>query len=536
MFCPNCNEELDRDYAFCPMCGTPLPKQAETNGMSLNLGDANAISGGVHLSDSHNVSNVDQRVYHTNTSTVSNVTNNITQVDRPKTEQELAEERKNRFVEYCREAYADGILEDWESAKLEAKRLELGIDATTAAQLIELARRSMNNRLTALPKKDEITMKLVARMIECNQKEKLEVQLPRLQTMSKYYQVDEVRCTYNMIMAALHPQELIKQFEELPADEYWQTYWASLAYMKQGAVAKSEESLAKLNFFRSYSENNDLLLSAINIYRDFGVDDAKEMLGALDEDSFSPELNRLYYALCVEIEPERAEVIEIDKSSCEFYLENIIQLGNPKGSGTPVVEKKPEQVESNNEVKVYTNVELKPRVVVREQLMPKPQTENPKVSSATLSMVEAARKRREQEKKLEMVAFKTALMDIRKVEFANATMNSILSNYGDVLNDCDMRCIKARICYNGMLAKEKNLTLGVKIITSDGNVKTIDNSARRYSFSQNVNVKPGSKQTIELHAFGKDNNSIFKAGTYGFELWYEGGCVYRTNFVVKRKQ
>ena len=534
MFCPSCNEELDKEYAFCPNCGKPVPKVDDTHGLSLNLGDANAISGGVHLSDSHNVSNVDQRVI--NTSTVSNVTNNITQFERQKTEQEAAEDRKNRFIECCKEVYADGILEDWESAKLEAKRLELGIDASTATQLIELARRSMNNRLTALAKKDEITMKLVIRMIECNQKEKLEGQLSRLKTMAKYYQVDEVRCIYNMIMAALHPYELIKEFEELPADEYWQTYWVSLSYMKSGEIVKAEESLAKLNFFKQYSEYNDVLLSAINMNHDFGVEGAKEMLEVLDEQSCSPELRKLFYALCVEIEPERAESMGVDKRACEFFLENIIPLGNPRKSETPVADKNNEQAEKANGIKVITNIELKPKVVVQEHETHNPQTMKPKASSVTLSMIEAARETARKEKEWDKTAAKTAYMIINRVEFANATKDSkLLSNYGDVLNEHDMRCLKARICYDSLHVKEPRHTLGVKIITPEGDLKTVDNSARRYSFREDVVVKVGNKQAIELKSYGKDDMSIFKAGTYGFELWYNDACIYRTNFVVKRK-
>lgn len=43
MCCPNCKQEYDGK--FCPECGTKLIEKPATSGVSLNLGDANAISG-----------------------------------------------------------------------------------------------------------------------------------------------------------------------------------------------------------------------------------------------------------------------------------------------------------------------------------------------------------------------------------------------------------------------------------------------------------------------------------------------------------
>ena len=46
--CPNCQEVFDDSHAFCSNCGSRLIENVDMN-PALNLGDANAISGGVAL-------------------------------------------------------------------------------------------------------------------------------------------------------------------------------------------------------------------------------------------------------------------------------------------------------------------------------------------------------------------------------------------------------------------------------------------------------------------------------------------------------
>lgn len=145
MYCETCKKHIE-EGRFCPDCGSrlvedPKPNPQDTLGsIGLNLGDANAISGGLSVSTSHSTdqSHTDNSMHtdnsvHTdssvhNVSNVSNVTHNVTQVAAAKTEYELLAEKKQTYQEACMRAYADRVLDTNEMVELELLRLKLGLD------------------------------------------------------------------------------------------------------------------------------------------------------------------------------------------------------------------------------------------------------------------------------------------------------------------------------------------------------------------------------------------------------------------------
>ena len=110
--CLKCNKEWPDEFMACPLDGTTLVlKQQQTAGFSLNLGDANAISGGINMSDNHSINN-------TTTSSVDShnvITNNITHVERDKTPEEMKHEKEQYFREECLKVYSNGIVTSGET-------------------------------------------------------------------------------------------------------------------------------------------------------------------------------------------------------------------------------------------------------------------------------------------------------------------------------------------------------------------------------------------------------------------------------------
>lgn len=78
MYCPNCRQSFEGK--FCPECGAELINEPETSGVNINLGDANAISGGVNVESTTNVQNVDNSVTNID-NTVKNIDQSVHNVD-----------------------------------------------------------------------------------------------------------------------------------------------------------------------------------------------------------------------------------------------------------------------------------------------------------------------------------------------------------------------------------------------------------------------------------------------------------------------
>lgn len=320
MYCPNCKREFDGK--FCPECGTKLVEMpVKPDGINVRFGDANAINGGVHVVDSHNVLNEDRSV-HNITNTTSTV-NNITNVSAPKSEVEFLQERKALYLNACKRAYEDNVLEQSEVVALEECRIKLGLDKETADAILESARvlSERNARKTELNPIARAKLKILTENIQKNEVKALTGQIDSLEPLVNRFNHDELTRKYFLVLSALKSDKCIAHYEGTKTDNYWSTFWTYLSYIKAGRVSEAEEILASLDRFASYPEDNITVLATSGAIMMGDTVTAKELFSAITGE-YSPALQHFVDSIYLLLDPKTAKEMGSDENACAFFLMN----------------------------------------------------------------------------------------------------------------------------------------------------------------------------------------------------------------------
>lgn len=330
--CPVCNAKFE-EGRFCPDCGETLVEDPpmEAPGISLNLGDANAISGGVHLSDSHNVSNIDQRVYNTttNNSTVNNITNVVH--ERQKYREEIHQENVLKYKQLCEHVYADGVMTSEEARQLENLRLTLGIPTEEANQIKEQVRQlRLQLSQTQLNPMQRMTLQQIITLAKNGKMDMLRSSFPRLEAMAQKYDVDDVQFYYYLLLAGFDPSRCIKLFEERTRDNYWQYFWTFISYQNLEELEKAQLILAEMEAWTDRPYGNLALMAAVSSLYTYWQDPSQTdfyeqacMFLEQGSDNFSDLLDRFTQALVALSSDDEACYQEYEKD-LSFYFNYVL--------------------------------------------------------------------------------------------------------------------------------------------------------------------------------------------------------------------
>ena len=325
--CSKCNKEWPDEYMACPIDLTPLvSKPQQPAGFSLNLGDANAISGGVNMSDNHSVSNNTVNTTTSNVDSHNVITNNITQVEREKTPEELKHEKELAFREECLKVYSNGIMTSEEKRKLDDLRYRLGIDENAANKILsEVAKRSERKSSTLSPV-HQITYNNIKTAIMTNRLDLVNRLMAQMKAMVQRYSAEEIQFTYYMLQAVLYPKECTEEYESHYEDKYWQTFWSSIAYRRLGNIEKSELLVADVGdkWIDTIPQENVFVLASVNALIDKDVDTAKSLFDNISGEH-SPYLSNLttcLYTLLYGDMLSSEELKQMQKDSA-FYASNL---------------------------------------------------------------------------------------------------------------------------------------------------------------------------------------------------------------------
>ena len=305
--CPACQSEYDEDYGFCHKCGARLVEK-EKNNPALNLGDANAISGGVSINQSKNITSHDTH-YHT-----------TTVQERVKSESELKLDATNQLRAKAEEIMAErGRIDSVAMNQLRPLSKQLGIDEETFKSIIKDVRSNRNGAISGLSAANARYLQQAQQAVKTNDMDALSNLTPRLEAMAAISQDDNVQFMYYLTLSILYPIKSMEVYERQMDENYWRTFWAIISYIRTSKHAEATKVLALFDPLRyeKSEEDQNLLEAYFNIMKE-DKDGAQEFLDEIlgePTEQVKPLLRAVESTLYEE-EPESLEV--------RFYMERVM--------------------------------------------------------------------------------------------------------------------------------------------------------------------------------------------------------------------
>ena len=335
--CPNCQEVYDDSHGFCSNCGSRLIDNTDVN-PALNLGDANAISGGVSINQSKNVTSHDTH-YHTTT------------VERSKSDSELKLDATNQLRAKAGEIMAErGRIDSVAMGQLRPLALQLGIDDETFKSIIKDVRSNRNGSASGLSAANARYLQQAQQAVQTNDMDGLSNLTPRLEAMAAISQDDNVQYLYYLSLSILYPIKSMEVYERQTDENYWRSFWAIISYIRTSKHAEATKVLALFDPLRyeKSEEDQNLLEAYFNIMKD-DKDGAQEFL---DEILGEPteQVKPLLRAVESTLYEEDADSLEV-----RFYMERVM-------SKSDVVIKSQKKVDTPASVEIPVKEPQKPEV------------------------------------------------------------------------------------------------------------------------------------------------------------------------------
>ena len=217
----------------------------------IHLGGDAAVVGGVH-NDSHDI---------------HNITNSSTIYEAQRSEFEINQHNETQFLNEVQMRLADGRLDHQEMAELEQLSMRWHIPWQQAEKIIEQVRRS-SKVLTKSSSDDHFAQQLLGEVFDAvqdNEIDVLERKLRPLREEASNSSNADIQFYYNLVLASLHPESATVSLLGSRIDEYWQLYWAHIAYLKLGDTNNAAMLLPQLGNFNEQKGNIALLMAIDNI-------------------------------------------------------------------------------------------------------------------------------------------------------------------------------------------------------------------------------------------------------------------------------
>lgn len=250
---------------------TELGKEHLSDNHSASVGDNNTFTGGVHddhsktssdnitKTNSENQSNSNNTTNSHNTTTTT--TYNTTINEAQKSKSDLLEEDKLKYLLQCKKFYKNGFISKNDEEYLSSLQDQLGL----ADEIVIPIKQKIQQKSRTPSKKLSQTVidgiKNTRTIIELNLSDAIWRQKKQLESWMQVYDDESLKSWYYQLSSILDPVHFTVFYEESDKDEYWNRYWAHVAFMLQNKEEQAYEASACLGILQAnYPDQNELLL------------------------------------------------------------------------------------------------------------------------------------------------------------------------------------------------------------------------------------------------------------------------------------
>lgn len=335
--CPNCQAEYDDNEDFCGRgCGARLIDKPKFLDSTINLGDANAISGGVNINQSKNITSHDTHYHST------------TVHERPKSELEIQRDAANLLREKAQEMMNErGRIDSAVMGLLRPLASQLGIDDETFKSIIKEVRSNRNGSAIGLGVADARYLQQAQHAVQTNDIDVLSRLTHRLEAMASISQDDDVQYLHYLTLSLFYPIKSVEVFERQTDENYWRWFWAIISYIRSGKYAEAERQLPFFKPIRfEKSEDDRNILEAYCSIMKNDKDVAQEFLDDILGEP-ATQVKPLLQAIEATLYEENPNNLEV-----RFYMERVMAKSDVVVKSSKSAENQPtieEPSRSNND-------------------------------------------------------------------------------------------------------------------------------------------------------------------------------------------
>ena len=336
--CEGYSQFVDDECTGCPICQGELDLVVESENSNINMGNANAISGGVHSSDDHSKRDSDNVVNSNNeTHTNSyNTTNNTTIYEAEKSASEKLDENRLKYRLVCKTLFRDGHITKDGEYQLRELQANLNLADELVLPIKEEIRLASKKRKTQLSSIGLSDIRQTKSIIEQNTAPALQRQLVKLESWMQEYDDNTLKFMYYQMSSMLEPVRYTNRYEDGVKDEYWEVYWAYIAYLLQHREKQANEALASLGKWHAdYPEQNDIILLLTGrLMQNEPMDDIQQVRNQLTA-HFTSDLQLLLDAIDELLQMDWAKESIVIRPAHSFYVNTLFGLfvENQKAAG-----------------------------------------------------------------------------------------------------------------------------------------------------------------------------------------------------------